>query len=71
MSYHEAETQVLGVSHSWIGGMLARRWNFPLDFVRVCFTTRKKETATTGAWISVADSSNWPIILAWSQARNA
>lgn len=67
MSYHEAETQVLGVSHSWIGGMLARRWNFPLDFVHVCFTTRKKETATTGAWISVADSSNWPIILAWSQ----
>jgi HD-like signal output (HDOD) protein len=35
VSYSDAEMHVLGVSHTWIGGMLARRWNFPLDFVHI------------------------------------
>lgn len=35
VDYATAELEVLGVTHTWVGGMLARRWNLPLEFAHV------------------------------------
>lgn len=35
VDYGTAELEVLGVTHTWIGGMLARRWKLPLELAHV------------------------------------
>lgn len=35
VDYCTAELDVLGVTHTWIGGMLARRWHLPLELAHI------------------------------------
>lgn len=39
--YGNAEIRVLGITHSWLGGMLAQHWNFPLEFVHILLPYEK------------------------------